>query len=45
MSIYTPNKTSAKLLVDYATENWGENAADVSPDFRMRYVIFSDKSI
>ncbi|MEM8933683.1 MAG: hypothetical protein AAGE94_21010 [Acidobacteriota bacterium] len=27
MSIYTPNKTCAKLLVDYATERWGESAS------------------
>ena len=42
MSIYTPNKTSAKLLVDYATTNWGENAAEVSPDSKLRYLMVYD---
>ena len=42
MSIYTPNKTSARLLVDYASENWGLNADDVNPELQKRFLMVYD---
>jgi hypothetical protein len=39
-TIFTPNKTSAQLLVEYAAETWG--SAGVSDPMRRRYLIVYD---
>ena len=42
VSIFTPNKTSAKLLVDYASSNWGIDANEVRPEFQRRFLMVYD---
>jgi len=42
MSIFTPNKTSARLLVDYAAQNWGPDSGEVSPELQRRFLILYD---
>jgi hypothetical protein len=42
LTIYTPNKTSAKLLVDYASENWGLTADGVGTESQKRFLMVYD---
>ena len=42
MSIFTPNKTSAKLLVNYASQKWGPNANDTSQEAERRFLMTYD---
>ncbi len=40
MTVFSPNKTSAKLLVDYASERWG--GGDATPESHRRYLMIYD---
>lgn len=42
MSIFTPNKTCAELLVDYASEAWNSKSEDLSAESRKRYLLIYD---
>jgi len=42
MTIYTANKTSACLLVDYATEKWGPQAGNDDPETEKLFLIIYD---
>lgn len=42
MSIYTPNKTSAALLVEFAEKKWGPSSKDVSNDDQSRFLLIYD---
>lgn len=42
MSIFTPNKTSARLLVDFASQKWGPEANDATRDSEKRFLIIYD---
>ena len=41
-SIFTPNKTSAKLLVDYASCYWNIDVNDVRPELQKRFLMVYD---
>jgi len=40
--IYTPNKTSAKLLVDFASSQWGINTGEASAERQNRFLMVYD---
>ena len=42
MSNLTRNKTSAKLLLEFASRKWGPEAKDALPELERRYLIVSD---
>lgn len=42
MSIFTANKTSARLLVDYASEKWGPQANDKDPQMEKLFLMIYD---
>lgn len=42
MSIYTANKTSAKLLVDYASKKWISGPDDSNPGSERRFLMVYD---
>ena len=42
MSIYTANKTSARLLVDYASEKWGPKSDGTNPESERLYLMIYD---
>lgn len=42
MAIFTPNKTSAKLLADYAAEKWGPGANESNPEAERRFLLTYD---
>lgn len=41
-SIFSPNKTSARLLVDYAAAYWGPSADGATPESSLRYLAVFD---
>jgi len=41
-SIWSPNKTSARLLVDFAAKNWNIENDDVTDDNLYRFLMVSD---
>ena len=42
MSIFTPNKTSARLLVDFASQKWGPDAKNTTAESERRFLIIYD---
>ena len=42
VSIFTPNQTSARLLVDFASQKWGPDASDSTPESEKRFLIIYD---
>ena len=42
MTIFTPNKTSAKLLVEWASKNWYTDKEDTSEELQRRFLIVYD---
>lgn len=42
MSIFTANKTGARLLVDYALEKWGPQTSNENPQNEKRFLMIYD---